>query len=94
MNRDSDYIQQLANYIKKNLSKGYTLESLKWALVNQGYGKIAIDQAIKIANEQLAQAAPKMIEKPVIKVKVEPESVVEEKPGFWSKIRSWFSQIS
>lgn len=92
MHRDTDYIQQLANYVKKNLAKGYTLDSLKWALVSQGYGRIAIDQAIRLANEQLASQAPKMVEKPVIKVKVEPAiEQIEEERGFWARIKSWFS---
>ena len=87
--RSTDYIQQLANYIKKNLSKGYTLDALKFALISQGYGRTEIDRAIKIANEQLALAAPKMIEKPVIKIETEPP--IEEKKGFWKKFRDFFS---
>lgn len=87
--RGTDYIQQLADYIKKNLSKGYTSEALKWALISQGYSRAEIDRAIKLANEQLAASAPKMVEKPVIKVEVEPP--VPEKQGFWSRVKSWFS---
>jgi len=87
--RGTDYIQQLADYIKRNLSKGYTQDSLKWALVSQGHSRTEIERAIKLANEQLAYQAPKMVEKPVIKVEVEPP--VEEKKGFWSRLKSWFS---
>ncbi len=87
--RNTDYIQQLVNYIKKNLSKGYTQESLKWALVNQGHSRDSVDKAITQANEQLALQAPKLVEKPVIKVEIEPK--IEEKPGFWGRIKSWFS---
>ena len=76
------YIRQLANYIKKNLSKGYTAEALKWALINQGYSKLEVNEAIKLANEELAKEAPKFIEKPVIKYKTEP--LIEEKTrGFF-----------
>jgi hypothetical protein len=91
MKRDTDYLQQLANYIKKNLSKGYTLESLKWALVSQGYGKITIDQAISFANEQLAANAPRMIEKPVIKIEKVETIPIEEKKGFWKKVKDLFN---
>lgn len=87
--RGTDYIQQLADYIKRNLSKGYTSESLKWALISQGHSRTEIERAIKLANEQLAFQAPKMKEKPVIKVEVEPE-IIDEKKGFWNKIKSWF----
>ena len=86
--RKTDYVQQLADYIKKNLGKGYTAESLKWALTSQGHSRTEIERAIKMANEQLAFQAPKMVEKPVIKIEIEPP--VEEK-GFWSKVKSWFS---
>ena len=87
--RETDYIQQLANYIKRNLQKGYTQESLKWALVNQGHSKTEIERAIKVANEQLAESAPKMIEKPVIKIETEPP--VEIKKSFWQRIKDLFS---
>jgi len=87
--RGTDYIQQLADYIKKNLSKGYTKDALKWALINQGHSRTEVERAIKLADEQLAYQAPKMVEKPVIKVEVEPP--VEEKKGFWDKVKSWFS---
>lgn len=86
--RGTDYIQQLVNYIKKNLAKGYTQESLRWALINQGHGRIEVSKAIQLANEQLALQAPKLIEKPVIKVEVEPEI---RKESLWQRIKSWFS---
>jgi len=85
---EQGYIRQLINYIKKNLSKGYTLESLKWALINQGYPRMEVDRAIKITNEELAKEAPKFVEKPIIKVETEPQ--VEEKT-LWQRIKSWFS---
>jgi len=73
MTREFDYIQQLVNYIKKNLSKGYTLDSLKFSLMDQGYSRTAISRAIKLANEDLAKKLPKLKEKPVIKVTPNPE---------------------
>jgi len=84
------YLQQLADYIKKNLAKGYTTDSLKTALMGQGYSRIQIDKAIQLANQQLANAAPKMVEKPVIKVEVEP--IIEEKKNFWEKIKNFLLQ--
>ena len=83
------YIQQLADYIKRNLAKGYTLDSLRIALENQDYSKISIEQAIELAHKQLAESAPKMQEKPVIKYHFEPVEVVEEKKSFWQRIKSW-----
>ena len=68
------YIQQLASYIKRNLAKGYTLDSLKLSLESQEYSRSAIDKSIKIANDQLATIAPRMEEKPKIKYKVVDEN--------------------
>jgi SOS response regulatory protein OraA/RecX len=62
--------QQLADHIKKNLSKGYTLDSLRYSLLQQGYSRTTVEKAIEIANKQLAETAPRMIEKPVIKYEV------------------------
>ena len=92
------YMQQLVNYIKKNLSKGYTLESLKWALVNQGYSRSEVQQAIKLVNEELAKEAPKLREKPVIKVEREPilDEVYPEKSfsyiikKLWRNLKEFF----
>ena len=86
--RNSDYIQQLADYIKKNSSKGYTTDSLRVALQGQGYNRVSIDRAVKLANEQMAKDAPKMVEKPFIKVETEPH--FEVKKSFWQKIKDIF----
>lgn len=91
MKREENYLQNLANYIKKNVGKGYTEESLKWALVNQGYAKIEVEKAIKLANEQLAKEAPILKEKPVIRVETNTDEIKVEDESFWQKIKSWFS---
>jgi len=86
-----DYIQQLADYFKKNLSKGYTAESLKWSLVSQGYSRSSVNRALQIANQQLAEKAPQMKEKPIIRYTVigqEPNS--HHKKSFWKKIKEIF----
>jgi len=95
--RNTDYIHQLANYIKKNLTKGYTIEALKWALIDQGYSRSEVSRAIKIVNEELAKAAPKMVEKPKITFTREPITETEqareksERKSFFGKLKDWFS---
>ena len=87
---EESYIQQLASYIKKNLTKGYTLESLKTALEQQDYSRTSIDRAIKLVNQQLAASAPQMAEKPVIRYQAVPVSeIVEERP----KKKSFFKKL-
>ncbi|MBD3252445.1 hypothetical protein GF386_01815 [Candidatus Pacearchaeota archaeon] len=84
-----DYIKQLANYFKKNLTKGYTAESLKVSLLNQGYSRISVENAFNLANQQLAEAAPVMKEKPQIVYKIyDDKGVVKEekkKKGFFKR---------
>ncbi len=84
-----DYLQQLADYIKKNIAKGYTQDSLKFSLMSQGYSRVSIDNAMKLANEQLALQAPLLKEKPQITYKlITPDSTYtyEKKKGFFKKI--------
>ena len=85
MYKPKDYVQQLADYIKKNLAKGYTLDALRFSLMSQGYSRISVEKAIELANKQLAELAPKMQEKPQISYKIvsEPE---QSKKSFWKKI--------
>ena len=77
----------LIDYLKKNLAKGYTLDSLKWALINQGYSRTEIEKAILLANKELAQEAPKIVEKPKIKYEIigENDHPVGKK-SFWKRL--------
>lgn len=67
MSNESSQTQQLAEYIKKNISKGYTADALKYSLMNQGYGRTSVERALEVANKQLADEAPKMKERPQIR---------------------------
>lgn len=67
---DMDYRRRIVDYFKKNLSKGYTENSLKWALVNQGYSRTDVSRAIEQAHKELAEKAPKIKEKPKIKYEI------------------------
>ena len=85
MRKDKNYIQQLADYLKNNLKKGYTKESLKWALVSQGHSRLEVDKAISLVDAELASEAPVLKTKPVISYEiVEPK--VEEKKSFWKRL--------
>ncbi len=65
-----NYMKKLVEYFKKNLKKGYTADTLRFALVEQGYSKIAVQQALEKATKQLAEKAPLLKEKPVIKYQI------------------------
>lgn len=70
MYQSEDYVQQLANHIKINLKKGYTIEAMTVSLLNQGYSRISVEKAVELANQQLAASAPEMKEKPQISYKI------------------------
>lgn len=82
------YKRQIIDYFKKNLAKGYNSETLKWALVNQGYSRVVVEDAIEQANKELAEKAPVLKEKPVIKYEIvdEYDNPIEIKKSWWKRI--------
>lgn len=83
-----EYRNKIVNYFKKNLAKGYTPDSLKIALHNQGYSRTVIDFALEQANKELAEKAPVINEKPVIKYEIIDEydkPIVIKKP-LWKRL--------
>jgi len=87
MIKRKNYMEELVGYIIKNLKKGYTKESLKWALINQGHSRIEVEKAIKQVDEELASTAPVLVTKPVIRYEVvEPSSLYVEKKSWWKKL--------
>ncbi|HLC53383.1 MAG TPA: hypothetical protein VJK03_02460 [Candidatus Nanoarchaeia archaeon] len=86
MVKRGDYVQQLVEYLRKNLRKGYTMESLRWALINQGHSKLEVDKAIMRLEEELSQEAPVLNTKPEITYEViePPDAIIEKKP-WWKR---------
>lgn len=62
-----NYTGEIINYLKRNLKKGYTKESLRHALLSQGHSRREIDNAIQRAEEELANSAPILKTRPEIK---------------------------
>ena len=80
--------RKLIDYFKNNMKKGYTAESLKWALVNQGYTRTEVLAALESVHQELAEKAPILPEKPKISYQVYDENdnpVVIKKP-WWKKL--------
>ena len=80
---------KIVEYFKKNLKKGYPLDSLRLALISQGYSKTLINSAIQEVNKQLAKEIPKFKEKPKITYEIinENNQPVRIKRSWWKK---WF----
>ena len=88
MKKEKSYLQELSEYIKKNLKKGYTKESLKWALINQGHSRIEVDKALRFVDSELASEAPVLKTKPVIKYEVITPEGAESLPkkSLWKRL--------
>lgn len=85
---NSNYKRKLVDYFKKNLKKEYTQESLKWALINQGYSRAIVEIALKQANKELAAKAPLLKEKPIIKYEIidEHDNPITIKRPWWKRV--------
>jgi len=83
-----EYKGKLIDYFKNNLKKGYTEDSLKWALINQGYSRSSIETALEAVHKELAQKAPVLKEKPKITYEVidENDNPITIKKPWWKKI--------
>lgn len=46
--------ERIVEYLKKNLKKGYTEESLKWALIQQGHSRAGVSKAIETVKKELS----------------------------------------
>lgn len=87
--RRLDYKKQLVDYFKKNISsKKYDGETLKIALYHQGYSRVAVDQAYEVAIKEMAQKAPVLREKPIIRHEIydmNDNPIHIEPMGFWER---------
>jgi len=83
-----DYRRKLVNYFKKNLIKGYTVDALKFALINQGYSRIIVERAIEETNKELSKKAPILKERPQIKYEIidENDMPITIKKPWWKRI--------
>lgn len=88
---DVSYLAKIKSYIRRNLKKGYTKESLKWALVDQGHSKRQIDMAFEKVEAEMAKEAPVLKTKPSITYHTYDEQGQEykkdiRKKTFWRRI--------
>ncbi|MBS3086267.1 hypothetical protein J4422_01045 [Candidatus Pacearchaeota archaeon] len=85
--REVEQLRKLTDYIKKNLKKGYTLDSLRWALIGQGYSRTAVEKAVEQVNKELAKEAPVLKEKPVIRHEILDESNMPvPRKSWWERL--------
>jgi len=98
MAREIDHITPILSYLKKNLAKGYKIQNLRWALINEGYSKTEVEKAIRVLGTETEREQKEAeikqrresAKQAVSLINDEMPSCVEEE-GLWSKIKSWFS---
>lgn len=83
--RNEDYIRKLADYLKRNSTKGYSIDTLRWALIKQGHTRTCVDKAIEVAKKEMSAAAPKLEIKEERKVEICEEPVAKKK-GFFARL--------
>lgn len=85
--RDGDAIKPIVEYIEKNLAKGYKIDDLRWALVNQKYSRIEIEKAIKLVEAKTPVKEEKTPQVTIADVKQETIALPPRK-GFFARLFS------
>jgi len=80
--------EQLIDYFKRNLKKGYTPDTLKFALISQGYSRVVVERALEEAQKEIAKEAPIFKEKPVIKYQLldQDDNLIRVKKPWWKRL--------
>ncbi len=81
---------QLVEYFKRNISKGYDSDTLKWSLINQGYSRSLVEFALKDAQKELSKKVPAFKEKPRISYQIldEDDKPIRLKKPWWKRFFS------
>lgn len=85
--RDGDYIKQIVSYIERNSSRGYSIDQMRFTLLQQGYSRAAIEKAMRIYEQ--SRPRPVEVKKEEIPA-VEPVVSVQQKKGFFSRMFGFF----
>lgn len=85
------YRKSFVEHLKRTLLKGYKEESLRWALISQGYSDVIIDRAMGEAKKELAEEEKARLEKekPKITYRIYDENnklVKSNKKSFFKKL--------
>lgn len=87
--RDENYKKRLVEYFKKNLLKGYSADTLKWALIKQGNSRSVVELASDEAQKDIDAEAAKVAEPKIEYLHVEDVKQLEQeqpKKSFWKRL--------
>ncbi len=88
MMRRRGVVDELTDYLKKNIQKGYSRESLHWALVNQGYSRLEVAKALESLDRELPKETQNLGTKPHIEHRIISNGVESQRKSFWSRFFS------
>ena len=84
---EGSYKRKIIDYIKKNSKKGYPIQTLKFALINQGYLRPMVEESMEQAVKEMAREAPVLKDKPQIEREIVVDGpVVEKKKSWWRRL--------
>ncbi len=86
--KTEEYKKNVMEYIHKNMGKGYDMDTLKWALIKQGYSRSIVEWAMEQVHKELAEKAPLMETKQEVKpYEMTAENMpTEPKKSFWKRM--------
>ncbi len=88
--RKTPHLRTILEYFEKNLKKGYKIDALKYVLLNQGYSKVEIAEAIKIIEEKTKKEKEEVKKEEERKLKMQIQEDLkqvneQQKKGFWGR---------
>ncbi len=93
MPNNEESVKKIVEYLEKNLKKGYKIDGLKWALINQKYSKTEIDKAVDIVSARTSKNETEQKENEIKEaIVVEDVELIEEEKGFIGKLLSKFKK--
>lgn len=85
--KTEEYKKNVMEYLTKNMDKGYDMDTLKWALIKQGYSRSIVEWAMEQVHMKLAEKAPLLKEKPEMTYEMLAENMpAEPKKSFWKRL--------
>ncbi len=89
---DELYKDRIERYLRTNLEKGYSEDSLKWALIKQGNSRTEVTRALAKVKKELSDRKREK-DKPEIKYELYDQNnnpVDVGKMSLWRRFLDWF----
>lgn len=87
---DEIHRERIERYLRTNLEKGYSEDSLKWALIKQGNSRTEVARALTKVKKEMADKK-KEKEKPEIKYEIygQDNKPIQDGKSWWRRFLDW-----